>query len=61
MNEHKESAGRKASRTHTTCQRCDGDLGAEGFCTDHTCPFSDHKQDDQRGWAGHPERDRAAA
>jgi len=39
------------------CQRCDSPLDSAGYCTDETCPFSDYKQDDKRGWSGHPDRD----
>jgi hypothetical protein len=38
------------------CVRCGSPL-EEGFCSDATCPFSDHRQDCQLGWAGHPEKD----
>lgn len=39
------------------CQRCSSPLLMTGRCSDETCPFSDHPQNDPRGWAGHPERD----
>jgi hypothetical protein len=39
------------------CQRCGSPLDVDGLCTDETCPFSDHQQDDEGGWSGHPERD----
>jgi len=38
-----------------TCQRCDSPL-KQGLCQDETCPFSDTDQDDERGWAGHPDK-----
>ena len=37
------------------CKRCDTGLDGLGYCTDETCPFSDHTQDCTMGWAGHPE------
>jgi hypothetical protein len=40
------------------CQRCESKLDEGGLCTDETCPFSETDQDDERGWAGHPERDK---
>ena len=40
-----------------TCARCSYPLDAHGFCTDVTCPFSDHQQTCEVGWAGHPDRD----
>lgn len=47
------------SCTHfSECQRCGSDLDTDLRCTDETCPFSDTDQDDERGWAGHPERDK---
>lgn len=38
------------------CQRCSSEL-IDGFCTDETCPFSDHEQVCGLGWSGHPEHD----
>lgn len=29
-----------------TCQRCDGEIDAQGHCKDETCPYSDHQQSD---------------
>lgn len=37
-----------------SCQRCGTDLDTKGHCKDETCPFSDCKQDDKKGWTGHP-------
>lgn len=37
------------------CQRCSSPLDDDGYCTDATCPFSDHPQTDDAGWYGHPE------
>lgn len=34
------------------CKRCGTQL-FEGLCTDLTCPFSDHLQTCEAGWAGH--------
>lgn len=40
------------------CARCGSSLDAAGLCTDRdTCPFSERRQDDAQGWAGHPDRD----
>jgi hypothetical protein len=36
------------------CDRCGSPL-AGNFCSDETCPFSDHPQDSKEGWAGHPD------
>jgi hypothetical protein len=38
---------------HQECERC-GTRVADGYCTDQTCPFSDHKQNCPAGWANHP-------
>jgi len=38
------------------CVRCGSPL-EKGFCSDATCPFSDHKQTCLFGWSGHPEKD----
>ena len=35
------------------CQRCGSNIVDE-FCTDETCPFSDHKQHCANGWGGYP-------
>ena len=41
------------------CKRCGSALDAkETFCTDETCPFSDHMQTCTNGWYGHPEQQR---
>lgn len=39
------------------CQRCSSPLNDDGYCTDETCPFSDHPQTDDAGWYGHPDKD----
>jgi hypothetical protein len=39
------------------CQRCGAKLNDDGYCTDETCPFSDHPQTDDAGWYGHPQKD----
>lgn len=36
------------------CDRC-GTALVDGYCIDETCPFSDHKQDCDAGWEGHPD------
>lgn len=43
--------------TTKECQRCGTEIDETGLCRDETCPFSDHRQNDPQGWAGHPERD----
>lgn len=40
-----------------TCDRCEMPLNEEGYCTDDTCPFSDHKQTCMVGWSGCPGKD----
>jgi hypothetical protein len=42
--------------TECKCQRCGMSLES-GYCSDDTCPFSDHKQSCPRGWSGHPDKD----
>lgn len=37
------------------CKRCGSDIN-NGFCSNVTCPFSDHKQECPAGWNGHPEK-----
>jgi hypothetical protein len=37
---------------YVICRRCD-DVLVDGFCTDETCPFSDHVQTCPIGWVGH--------
>lgn len=37
------------------CRRCDSALDLDNFCTDPTCPFSEHHQACGAGWLGHPE------
>jgi len=37
------------------CNRCSSELH-DGFCSDQTCPFSDHVQSCDNGWYGHPEQ-----
>lgn len=37
-----------------TCRRCGTAINGE-FCTDKSCPFSEHARQCQRGWIGHPE------
>lgn len=61
MNAHHEPMTSKPTETRAACQRCDGELLVDGLCQDQTCPFSDHTQDDDRGWSGHPERDSTVA
>ena len=39
------------------CDRCSSLLDTDGFCTDVACPFSDHKQTCDAGWAGLLEMD----
>jgi hypothetical protein len=39
----------------TTCFRCDSPLRANGLCSDETCGFSGHSQNDEAGWDGHPD------
>jgi hypothetical protein len=46
---------------HGECARCGSRLDVDGLCTDETCPFSDHAQDDADGWSGHPEMDAEVA
>jgi hypothetical protein len=41
------------------CRRCGTPL-ENGMCGDETCPFSDYRQHDQRGWVGHPNPPAAA-
>jgi hypothetical protein len=41
------------------CQRCGSPLDDEGFCTDETCPFSDHDQSCLAGFMGHPDHPQA--
>jgi len=43
--------------TRRDCPRCGTDCDGDGYCTDETCPFSDHTQHCRAGWAGHPDRD----
>ena len=39
------------------CERCDSPLDVDRlFCTDLSCPFSDHLQTCPKGWTGHPEK-----
>lgn len=33
-------------RVPSTCQKCGSDLDDAGYCYDETCPYSDHKQDE---------------
>ena len=47
----------RSDGNHGSCARCDSSLDVDGFCSDESCPFSDYKQDDPRGWSGHPEMD----
>src|SRR5206468_1797863 len=39
------------------CERCGSPRNEQHYCTDITCPFSDHQPECPVGWARHPERD----
>lgn len=38
------------------CARCASPLSESGFCMSDQCPFYTKRQDDARGWIGHPSR-----
>lgn len=37
-----------------SCKRCGCDVN-DGYCSDISCPFSEHTQECPAGWQGHPE------
>lgn len=51
----KAAAAKQLNSQSRECARCGCDLDGKGHCTDLTCPFSECRQDDARGWGGHPE------
>ena len=54
---HAEMDGQKPDAADE-CQRCGSARNAGDYCTDATCPFSDHAPDCPAGWAGHPDAGR---
>jgi hypothetical protein len=45
------------TKTGVSCKRCGSRINTQGYCSDLTCPFSDHKQPCDAGWNGHAEKD----